>query len=93
MFNEVRNILLHNLLWKTLGSNLGGHLTLVTRVAMEYVPCQKRVIQGHPDSKPVFRIMFQAIISLDVSPQTVFLHHIVRKVYFEGLFRMFFVSI
>ena len=44
--------------------------------------------KGSP--KPVHGIVFQAIISLDVSFKTVFPYYIVHKVYLKGLFRMFF---
>ena len=71
----------------------------VPRGALGYVPCQKGIIQGHLVHRytsrraPTLssRIVFRTVLSLDVSTQTVFPILHVRKIYFEGLFLMFFL--
>ena len=71
-------------------------MTLVTRGSLGYSSHQKGVIQGHLVHRyasrraPALRsmIMLRTVLSLDISTQTVFLYY-VRKIYLEGLFRMF----
>ena len=59
----------------------GCHMTQVTRGALEYVSYQKGIIQGHLVHRYATRkapslcsrVLFRAVLSLDVSTQTVFL--------------------
>ena len=73
------------------------HIIPDTSWALGYVSYQKGIIQGHPDYRYAtrdalglcFRIMFRAVLSLDVSTQTVFLYF---KYYLRGYFRCMFMS-
>ena len=100
--------MLQTLEQETSGSELGvllpimsmvSHMTLVTRGFLGYSSHQKGVIQGHLVHRYASRrvpalgsmIMFRTVLSLDVSTQTIFPDY-VRKIYLEGLFLMFVVS-
>ena len=72
----------------------GCHMTPVTRGALGYVPYQKGIIQGHlvhryatrKASSPCSRVVFRAVLSLDVSTQTVFLCYMSVKHTLRGYF-------
>ena len=78
----------------------GCHMTLFTRGALGYVSYQKGIIQGHLVHRyasrwaPALccRIVFQTVLSLDVSAQTVFLYYMSMKYTLRGYFWCFVVS-
>ena len=77
----------------------GCHMTPVTRGALGYAPYQKGIIQGHlvhmyatrKASSLCSRVVFRAVLSLDVSTQTLFLCYMSVKYTLRGYF-CFFVS-
>ena len=72
----------------------GCHMTPVTRGALGYVPYQKGIIQGHlvhmyatrKASSLCSRVVFRAVLSLDVSTQTLFLCYMSVKYTLRGYF-------
>ena len=75
----------------------GCHMTPVTRGALGYVYHQKNIIQGHFVYKYATRkapslysrVVFRAVLSLDVSTQTVFLCYMSVKYTLRGYFCFF----
>ena len=75
-------------------------MTSVLRGALGYVSHQKGIIQGHPvhryatEKAPSLcsRVVFRAVLSLDVSTQTVFLCYMSVKYTLRGYFWFSFVS-
>ena len=65
----------------------GCHVTLVTHGVLGYVPYQKGVTEVHPGNRCPTRkvlglcsmIVFQVVLSLDISSQTVFSYHMSVK--------------
>ena len=78
----------------------GCHVTPVTRGVFGYVFYQKGIIQGHPGHRcPTrealglgSRIVFRAVLSLDISTQTVCLYYMSVKYTLKGYLWCFFVS-
>ena len=79
----------------------GCHMTPVTRGALGYVSYQKGIIQGHPvhryatGTAPFLcsRVVFGAVLSLDVSTQTAFLCYMSVKYTLRGYFCFFCVHV
>ena len=75
----------------------GCHVTPVTRGALGYVSCQKGIIQGHlvhryaqkKNTILCSRIVFWAVLSLDVSTQTVSLYYMSVKYTLKHYFGCF----
>ena len=78
----------------------GCHMAPVTRGALGYVSYQKGIIQGHPVHRYATgkapslcsRVVFRAVLTLDLSTQTVFLCYMSVKYTLRGYFCCFFVS-
>ena len=79
----------------------GCHVTPVTRGTLGYASYQKGIIQGHlvhryaPRKATVLcsRIVFWAVLSLDLSTQTVFLYYMSVKYTFKRYFWCFGVHV
>ena len=76
----------------------GCHMTPVTRGALGYLSCQKGIIQGHLVHRYATRkasslcssVVFRAVLSLDVSTQTVSPGYVSVKYTLRGYFWFFF---
>ena len=79
----------------------GCHMTPVMRGALGYVSYQKGIIQGHPVHRYATgkapslcsRVVFRAVLSLDVSTQTVFLCYMSVKYTLRSYFCCFCVHV
>ena len=79
----------------------GCHMTPFTRGALGYVSYQKGIIQGHLVHRYATRkapslcsrVVFRAVLSLDVGTQTVFLCYISVKYTSRDFFSWFFVGV
>ena len=100
MFIKVPNYLAPNFTTEDYRIQVRGHMTPVTLRAPGYVSYQKGIIQGHlfhrhatrKNPSLCSRVVFRAVLQVDVNTQTAFLCYMSVKYTLMGYF-LFFVSI